>query len=167
MASLHLEAGVGVSKEFSNDKQSCKMQGKSEYKSRRGKFKWLGDGIQAVSIADDSDTWDFYFCNELSSPKLFAQGYCPMHCRLLHMFSNLCDRYYSCTMDNLFRSVKLARAAYSLPKPVLVHGVFRKSGCGCPPCGIQEDKIGKHAEAARGMVKAAVLKGTACHPTWS
>ena len=62
-------------------------------------------------------------------------------------------------MDNLFNSVKLARAAYSLPKPVLVHGVLRKSGRGCPPCVVQEDKVGKHAEAERGTVKAAVLKG--------
>ena len=82
-----------------------------------------------------------------------------MHCRLLHMFSNLRESYHTCTMDNLFNSVKLARAAYSLPKPVLVHGVLRKSGRGCPPCVIQEEKLGKHADAARGTVKAAVLKG--------
>ncbi len=62
-------------------------------------------------------------------------------------------------MDNLFNSVKLAPAAYSLPKPVLVHGVLRKSGRGCPPCVIQEEKLGKHTDAARSTVKAAVLKG--------
>ncbi len=62
-------------------------------------------------------------------------------------------------MDNLFNSVKLARAAYSLLKPVLVHGVLRKSGRGCLPCVIQEEKLGKHADAARGTVKAEVLKG--------
>jgi hypothetical protein len=62
-------------------------------------------------------------------------------------------------MDNLFNSVKLACAAYSLPKPVLVHGVLRKCGRGCPPCVFQEEKLGKHADAARGTVKAAVLKG--------
>ena len=62
-------------------------------------------------------------------------------------------------MDNLFNSVKLSRAAYSLPKPVFIHGVLRKSGRGCPPCVVQEEKVGKHAEAARGTVKVAVLKG--------
>jgi len=62
-------------------------------------------------------------------------------------------------MDNLFNSVKLARAAYSLPKPVLVHGVLRKSSRGCPPSVLQEDKTGKAAETTRGTVKAAVLKG--------
>jgi hypothetical protein len=61
-------------------------------------------------------------------------------------------------MDNLFNSVKLACAAYLLPKPVLVHSVLRKSGRGCPPCVMQEEKLGKHADAAQGTVKAAVLK---------
>jgi hypothetical protein len=65
------------------------MQGKSKYKTRCGKFKRLGDGIQTDAIADDGYTWDFYFRNEPSDPALLAQGYCPMHCRLLHMFSNL------------------------------------------------------------------------------
>ena len=62
-------------------------------------------------------------------------------------------------MDNLFNSVKLAQAAFCLNKPVLIHGVLRKSGRGCPPCVFQEEKTGKAAEAARGTVKAAVLKG--------
>ncbi len=35
-----------LGKEFSTDKQSCKMQGKSEYKVRCGKFKQLGNGLQ-------------------------------------------------------------------------------------------------------------------------
>ena len=122
-----------LGKGFSNDKQSCKMQGKSEYKTRCGKLKRLGDGIQMDAIANDGYKWDFYLRNEPSDPTLLAQGYCPMHCRLLHMFSNLRESYYTCSMDNLFNSVKLARAAYSLPKPVLVHGVLRKSGRGCPP----------------------------------
>ncbi len=135
------------------------MQGNSEYKVRCGKFKRLGDGLQGDCIADGGYTWDFYFRNEPSDPELLAQGFCPMHCRLLHMFSNLRESYHTCTMDNLFNSVKLARAAYSLPKPVLIHGVLRKSGRGCPPCVYQEEKLGKHAEAARGTVKAAVLRG--------
>ena len=148
-----------LAKEFSNDEQSCKMQGKSEYKVQCGKFKRLGDGLQCDCLANDGYTWDFYFRNEPSDPDLLAQGFCPMHCRLLHMFCNLREHYHCCTMDNLFNSVKLARAAYSLPKPVLVHGVLRKSGRGCPPCVLQEEKIGKHADAARGTVKVAVLKG--------
>ena len=82
-----------------------------------------------------------------------------MHCRLVHMFQNLRESGHGCKMDNLFNSVKLAQAAFRLPKPVLIHGVLRKSGRGCPPCVFQEEKTGKAAEAARGTVKAAVLKG--------
>ena len=90
-----------LGKDFSIDEQSCKMQGKSEYKTRCGKFKRLGDGIQTDAIADDGYTWDFYFHNEPSSPELLAQGFCPMHFRLLHMFSNLRESYHTCTMETL------------------------------------------------------------------
>jgi hypothetical protein len=46
-----------------------------------------------------------------------------------------------------------------LPNPVLIHGVLRKSGRGCPPCIGQEEKQRRAADQARGTVKAAVLKG--------
>jgi hypothetical protein len=148
-----------LGKEFSVDEQTCKMQGKSEYKTRCGKYKRLGDGIQIDCIADDGYTFDFYFRNEPVSADLLAQGLCPMHCRLVHMFGNLRESGHGCKMDNLFNSVRLAQAAYSLEKPVLIHGVLRKSGRGCPPCVFQEEKTGKAAELAKGTVKAAVLKG--------
>jgi hypothetical protein len=143
---------------FSIDEQTTKCQGKCEYKTRCGKFKRLGDGLQGDCIADDGYTWDFYFRNEPIDPNLLAMGFCPMHCRLLYMFKNLRESGHRCKMDNLFNSVKLARAAYCLPNPVLVHGVLRKSGRGCPPCVVQQDKTGKAADQARGTVKAAVLK---------
>jgi hypothetical protein len=87
-----------------------------------------------------------------------------MHCHLLHMFGNLCESFHCCTMDNHFYSVKLAHATYLLPKPVLVHGILRKSGRGCPSCVMQEEKLGKHADASQGTVKAAVLIRTLCLP---
>jgi len=37
---------------FSLDEQTCMMQGKSEYKTRCGKFERLGDGLQGDCIAD-------------------------------------------------------------------------------------------------------------------
>jgi hypothetical protein len=148
-----------LGEDFSMDEQTTKMQGKSEYKTRCGKFKRLGDGIQGDCIADDGYTWDFYFRNEPIDKDLLAKGFCPMHCRLLHMFGNLRESGHGCKMDNLFHSVKLALAAHALDQKVKVHGVLRKSGRGCPPCVIQEEKTGKAAEAARGTVKAAVLKG--------
>lgn len=148
-----------LGKEFSVDEQTCKMQGRSEYKTRCGKYKRLGDGIQTDCIADDGYTFDFYFRNEPVSASLLAEGLCPMHCRLVHMFGNLCESGHGCKMDNLFNSVRLAQAAYSLEKPVLIHGVLRKSGRGCPPCVFQDEKTGKAAELAKGTVKAAVLRG--------
>ena len=75
------------------------------------------------------------------------------------MFANLRENGHFCKMDNLFNSVNLARAAYSLPTRVLIHGVIRKSERGVPPCVIQEELKGKKADAARGTLKVAVLKG--------
>ena len=135
------------------------MQRKSEYKTCCGKFKRLGDGIQTDCIADDGYTWDFYFCNEPVDKEMLAKGNCPMHCCLLHMYGNLQDSGHGCKMDNLFNSVKLVCSTYSLDKPVLIHGVLRKSGRGAPPCIMQEEQTGKWVEAARGTVIAAVLKG--------
>jgi hypothetical protein len=88
-----------------------------------------------------------------------VQGYCPMHCQLLHMFQNLCESFHCCTINNLFNSVKLSRTTFCLKKAVIIHGVLRKSGQGCPPCVFQEEKAGRAADAARGTVKAAVFKG--------
>ena len=142
-----------LANEFSNDEQTCKMQGRSEYKMRCGKLKRLEDELQDDCIAYNS------YRNEPVDPALVAQGFCPMHCRLIHMFGNLREHYHCCTMEDLFNFVKLSCAAYSLPKPVLVHGFLRMSGRGCPLCVVQEEKVGKHAKAARGTVEAAVLKG--------
>ena len=99
-----------LGEDFSMDEQTTKMQGKSEYKTRCGKFKRLGDGIQGDCIADDGYTWDFYFRNEPVDKDLLTKGFCPMHCRLLHMFKNLRESGHGNKMDNLFHSVKLALA---------------------------------------------------------
>ncbi len=115
---------------FLVDKQTCKKRGKSEYKTQCGKFKQIGDGIQADCIADDGFTYDFFFCNEPVEKKLLPRGFCPMHCRILHMFANLKDSGHRCKMDNLFTLVNLACAAYNLDKKVLIHGVIQKSGVG-------------------------------------
>jgi len=53
-----------LGQKVSIDKQMCKMQGRSEYKTRCGKYKRLGGGIQADCIADDGFIYDFYFHNE-------------------------------------------------------------------------------------------------------
>ncbi len=84
------------------NEQTTKMQGKSEYKTCCGKFMWLGDGIQGNCIANDGYTWDFYFRNKLVDKDLLAEGFCPMHCRLLHIFANLHESGHGCKMNSLF-----------------------------------------------------------------
>ena len=147
-------------KNFSVDEQTCSMQGQSQYKTRCGKYKRIGDGIQTDCIADDGYTQQFYFRNEPVDQKWTAMGLSPMHARLMHMYSNLDDPGHECNMDNLFNSVNFARAAYSLPQRVKVQGVIRKSQRGVPPIVMQEKAKGKKAEdAARGTTKVAVLRG--------
>ncbi len=135
------------------------MQGQSIYKTRCGKFKQIGNGIQTDAIADNSYTFDFYFRNEPVDRKWIQQGLSPMHARLLHMFENFSDLYHRVNMDNLFNSVQFTIAAAGCKTKLLTQVVLRKSGRGAPPCVIQEEINGKKAEAAHGTVKAAVLKG--------
>ena len=148
-----------LGKEVSVDEQTQSFQGKSEYKTRCGKFKRIGDGLQSDCIADDGDTYSFYFRNEPVDKHWTSMGLSPMHARLLHMFSNFPDTGHRVKLDNLFVSVNLARQAYSLPQKVLIHGVIRKSQRGVPPCVYQEEVQGKKADEVRGTMKAAVLKG--------
>ena len=148
-----------LAQRFSVDEQTCKMQGKSEYKTRCGKFKRIGDGLQTDCLADDGFTYDFYFRNEPVDKKWIDKGMCPLYARLLHMWSRIDDSFHGCDMDNLYTAVSLARMAYSLPKPVLIEGVMRKTGRGVSPCLLQEDVKGKRAEEARGTVKLALLRG--------
>ena len=148
-----------LAEDFSVDEQTCKMQGRSSYKTRSGRFKRIGDGIQVDCIADDGYTFDFYFRNEPVDQRWIDKGMCPMHARLLHMFSNLRDVGHRCNMDNTFNSVNLARAGYALPTKVLCQGVIRKSGRGVPPCVVQDEVKGKRADAVRGTTKVAVLRG--------
>ena len=158
------------SKWFAADEQTCPMQGQSIYKSRCGKFKRVGDGLQADCLADDGYTFDFYFRNEPVDEKWVQMGLAPLHCRLMHMFSRLDDQGHECNMDNLYNSVNFARAAYNLEvsdkdgnsvkKYVKTQGVVRASGRGVPPCVRQEMPKGKAAQmAAKGTTKLAVLRG--------
>ena len=120
------------------DEQTCRMQGKSEYKCRCGKYKRIGDGLQCDCIADDGYTYAFYFRNEPVDQKWIRRGMCPMHSRLMHMFENLTESGHQVKMDNLFVSVNLAREAYSLPQKVMIHGVIRQHQRGVPPIVFQE-----------------------------
>ena len=103
-------------------------------------------------------------------------GLSPLHARMMHMFSRLDDNGHTCYLDNLYNSVKFARAAYSLEVPVEVEegeteaepirkrvklqGVIREHGRGVPPEVKQKTPKGKTAQlAAKGTTKLAVLRG--------
>ena len=45
-------------------------------------------------------------------------GMSPMHARLLHIYTGLCDTGHSCKIDNLFNSVNFARQVFVLPSKV-------------------------------------------------
>jgi len=144
---------------LSLDEQTCKMQGKTIYKTCCGKYKRIGNGIQTDAIADDSHTADFYFRNEPVDQKWIDMGMSPMHACILHMFSGLHNTGHSCKMDNLFNSVNLARQVYTLPSRVKTDGVIRKSGRGVPAMVLQEELKGKCTNTVCGTLKVAVLKG--------
>ena len=159
-----------VSKTFAADEQTCPMRGKSIYKTRCGKFKRIGDGLQADCLADDGYTFDFYFRNEPVDEHWIKKGLSPLHARLMHMFSRLEDDGHEVNMDNLYNSVKFARHAYSLQVPqdrgeprkkrVKTQGVVRPHGRGVTELVKQTVPKNKAAlEAARGTTKVAVLTG--------
>eukprot|EP00957_Ditylum_brightwellii_P046789 3550976-Ditylum_brightwellii.AAC.1 len=81
------------------------MQGRSEYKVRCGKYKRIGDGLQADCIADDGYTWDLCFRDKPVPKEWTDMGFCAIHACLLHMFLNFYDDYHTCNMENLFNSV--------------------------------------------------------------
>ena len=133
---------------FSIDKPTCKMQDKLECKTCCGKFKRIGDGLQANCLANNSYTWDFNFVNEPVDIKWTNQGIFLMHARVLHMWEKLEDDNQECKMDNFYNSVHLRILGFSLKNQVKIHSVLRKGAQGCFDLVFQDPLSGKRAEAA-------------------
>ena len=68
-----------VGENFPINEQTCKMQGRSEYKSCCGKFKSIGNRIQADCITDDGYTVNFYFRYKPVDQKWLSMALSPMH----------------------------------------------------------------------------------------
>ena len=81
------------------------MQWKSIYKTCSGKYKRIGGGLQAEFLANDGYIFDFYFCNESVDEVWLEKELSLLHCRPIHMFSQLKDNGHKCNMDNLYDSV--------------------------------------------------------------
>ncbi len=73
------------------------------------------------------------------------------------MFEQFPDIGHYCKMNKFFNECWLGKEGLLVPTWVLMHGI-KKSICGVPLCVMQEEKTGKAAERAQGMVKASVLK---------
>ena len=102
------------SKWFAADKQTCPMQGQSINKLRCGKFKRVGDGLQADCLAFDGYTFGFYFRNEPVDEKWVQLDLAPLHCQLMHMCSRLDNQGHECNVDNLYNYLRFSCAAYKL-----------------------------------------------------
>ena len=104
---------------FSADEQIAVCQGTSEYITRCGGYKRIGDGFPVDCLADNGYTFDFYFHNEPVDPKWIHMGLSPVDTQLMHMFCRLRCSSHTRTMNNLYNSVKFARLAYALEVDVM------------------------------------------------
>lgn len=105
---------------------------------QHGKFKQIEDGIQADCIVDDGFIHDFYLCNDPVDKNSIADGFCPMHCYILHIFGNLTDSGHRCKMGIHLNSVNHACVAYNLENKVPIKDVIWKHGHGVPPLVFQD-----------------------------
>ena len=92
--------------------------------------------------------------------KWTSKGFSPLHARILQMFDQFETKFHNCWFDNLYLSVKFARAAYVHKQKIRILGPTQKSGRGLPSCVLQEEnKTPNEIRAVRGTVKSTVLVG--------
>ena len=114
VVALYLEDGVHCRQGICRRRTHLPDARQKHLQTHCSKFKRIGDRLQADCFADGGDTFDFYFRNKPVDNHWVKMGLAPLHCRLMHMFSRLEDDGHEVNMDNLYNSVKFARAAYSL-----------------------------------------------------
>jgi hypothetical protein len=158
MVHVSLKAMI-VGKYISVDEQTISFKGRHADKLRIT-YKKEGDGFQCDALCADGYTFTVYFRNVAAPPVMVEKGVCPLHARVISMFEQLPSKHYTCGMDNLYISSKLALLAISCKAKVSVHGVARQSGRGVPKCVEQvaqttKDMIIKN----RGTVMVAKLIG--------
>ena len=144
---------------IAGDEQDAGFKGKHPDKARVT-FKKEGDGFLIDALCDDGFTLTFYFRNMPSPKKWISKNFSPTHARILFMFEQLQGKNFTCGLDNLYISAKFCRAALTLDQQIMTHGVCRTSNRGLPKCVLMQEKCNDiEKAAARGQVKAAVLKG--------
>lgn len=151
---------VYLGRSISIDEQTVGFTGNHEDKQRI-KYKREGDGFLADCICSDGYTYIFYFRHQPPSEKIMKTWNCSaLHARVLALLSQLPEKNYWLTMDNLFNSCKLSKLAMAMPQKVMTHGVVRSEGRGVPKVVKQLEVTNKDAlKDARFTVKAAKLVG--------
>ena len=97
------------------------------------KFKHTGDVFLIDAVLGDGYTINFYMRNEPPPKKLIEKGYSTTHSQIIFMLDILPDKYYTCSMDNIFISVNFLWATYEETKSItMVDGVLDKKVAGCP-----------------------------------
>jgi len=144
---------------IAGDEQDAGFKGKHPDKARVT-FKKEGDGFLIDALCDDGFTMTFYFRNMPAPKKWIDKGFSPTHSRILFMFEQLKGELFTCGLDNIYISAKFCRAALTeISQKVMTHGVCRTSGRGLPKSVLMQEKTtDTEKAAARGQVKAAVLK---------
>ena len=85
------------------------------------------------AVCEDGYTINFYQRNVPPPKKWIEKGYSPTQYQIDFMLDAFLDQYNNCGMDNMFILEKFLQVAYSEIKyKTMVHGVFRKKGCGLP-----------------------------------
>ena len=103
------------------------------------KFKHTGDVFLIDAVLGDGYTINFYMRNEPPPKKLIEKGYSTTHSQIIFMLDILPDKYYTCSMDNIFISVNFLWATYEETKSkTMVDEVFRQKGRGLTKFVVQE-----------------------------
>ena len=150
---------VHLGQNLSCDEQTIGFQGHHKDKQRIT-YKNEGDGFLADCICSDGYTYNFHFRHQAPSKKLLDDGLSPLHARVVGLVSQLPNKNYTLSMDNLYNSAKFFRYLLSMDQKVMGHGVARQKGRGVPKCVFQNEVTGaKNIEKVRHTVKVAVVKG--------
>ena len=153
------QKAVHLGQNLSCDEQTVGFQGMHKDKQRIT-YKNEGDGFMADCICSDGYTYNFHFRHQAPSKKLLDLGLSPLHARVIGLVSQLPNKNYTLSMDNLYNSAKFFRYLQSMDQKVMGHGVTRPTGRGVPKCVVQKEiTTTKEIDKVRHTVKVAIVKG--------
>ena len=96
---------VHLGQNLSCDEQTIGFSGKHKNKQQIT-FKKDGDGFLTDCICSDGYTYNFHFCHQPPSKKLLDLGLSSLHAQVVGLVSQLPNKNYILSMDNLYNSAK-------------------------------------------------------------